>query len=227
MTEVLYQMAKTKASGTAKDGRTRNWSFVVYPESAPENWRDILDEMHLEWVESPLHDLDVNPTGEVKKAHWHVLLLFEGKKSYEQVKDIIAPLNGTIPVVVQSTRGLVRYMAHLDNPEKAQYSPTDIIGHGGADVAELLKPTSAARYVLIREMMIFVRDSGITEYAQLCEYALENRFDDWYPLLCDSATYVMAAYMKSCRYRAEGNGGTPRDKRSARGGAGEGGTSDG
>ena len=34
------------------DNRARNWSLVVYPESAPENWRDILDDYHIPWVES-------------------------------------------------------------------------------------------------------------------------------------------------------------------------------
>ena len=52
----------------AKETRTRSWTFLVYPESAPDNWRDYLDEEHLEWVESPLHEFDVNPTGEVKKT---------------------------------------------------------------------------------------------------------------------------------------------------------------
>ena len=52
------------------DSRARNWSLVVYPESAPENWRDILDDYHIPWVESPLHDKDINPDGEIKKAHW-------------------------------------------------------------------------------------------------------------------------------------------------------------
>ena len=54
--------------------RTRNWTVVLYPESAPENWRDILDALHIEWVESPLHEFDTNATGEVKKPHWHLLL---------------------------------------------------------------------------------------------------------------------------------------------------------
>ena len=31
----------------------RDWTFIVYPESAPENWREILDETHLRWIESP------------------------------------------------------------------------------------------------------------------------------------------------------------------------------
>ena len=28
---------------TTKDGRYRQWTIVVYPESAPENWRNLLD----------------------------------------------------------------------------------------------------------------------------------------------------------------------------------------
>ena len=55
-------MAKNK-----KDVRARTWTFILYPESAPENWRYILDGYHIPWVESPLHDKDVNPDGTVKK----------------------------------------------------------------------------------------------------------------------------------------------------------------
>ena len=57
------------------DSRARNWSLVVYPESAPENWRDILDDYHIPWVESPLHDKDINPDGEIKK-HIGILVYF-------------------------------------------------------------------------------------------------------------------------------------------------------
>ena len=71
--------------------RTRVWTAVVYPDSAPENWRDILDDCHFEWVESPLHEFDTNPTGELKKAHWHIALSFDGPKSYEQVSEILLP----------------------------------------------------------------------------------------------------------------------------------------
>ena len=49
------------------DVRARAWTFIVYPESAPENWRDVLDRFHLQWACSPLHDRDVNATGEPKR----------------------------------------------------------------------------------------------------------------------------------------------------------------
>lgn len=193
-----------KNSSTApKDGRTRNWTFVLYPESAPSNWRDVLDELHCQWIESPLHECDTNPDGECKKAHIHILMLFEGKKSYEQVKTIIEPLNCTIPQICHDARGLVRYMAHLDNPEKFQYSTSDILGHGGADVLEYLKPNSAARYELVREMIDFIANQNITEFQDLMDYAAHERFDDWFPLLCDNSAFVVGQYIKSQRHRSE------------------------
>ena len=143
-------MAKEKAS--AADGRARIWNAIVYPDSAPANWRDVLDEEHIEWAESPLHEFDVNPTGEIKKPHWHIVLSFDGKKSYEQIVDLLAPIRCPIPKRCQSLKGSVRYFAHLDNPEKFQYPVTGIVGHGGFDVAAALAPSSAQRYQLIAEM---------------------------------------------------------------------------
>ena len=184
----------------SRDDRTRNWAFIVYPESAPQNWRDILDELHIQWVESPLHDKDDNADGEQKKEHWHILLLFEGNKSYEQVKEITDKLNATIPIKAMSAKGLVRYMVHLDNPEKHQYDRALIVGHGGVDVAEYLKPTSSTRYQLIGEMMSYVKENLVIELRVLLDYAMTERFDDWFPLLCDNSAYIMGEYIKSCRH---------------------------
>ena len=184
-----------------QDTRVRNWTVVVYPESAPGNWRDILDELHIEWVESPLHDKDINADGTPKKPHYHVLLMFSGKKSYEQVRDeICEEINCPIPKKVHNSKSLVRYMAHLDNPEKAQYDIRDIKSHGGVDVADLLKPSSAERYTYIREMQQWCNENNITEFEDLMNYASAERFDDWYPLLCDSCSYVMTQFLKSKRH---------------------------
>ena len=188
---------------TTVDSRARSWTFVLYPESAPKDWRGVLDDEHIQWVESPLHDKDINPDGTLKKPHWHILLMFEGKKSYEQIKEITDKLNAPIPQKTASARGLVRYMVHMDNPEKFQYNVLDIIGHGGADVSELLKPSSSERYAMIREMISFVREHGIVEFQDLMDYAATNRFDDWFPMLCDSSSYVMSCYIKSCRNRQQ------------------------
>lgn len=189
-------------SGNGPD-RVRLWSAVVYPESAPEGWRDILDDLHIEWVEGPLHDRDVDGNGEVKKPHWHILFLFEGPKSFEQVRAITDELHAPIPQRCHSARGAVRYMAHLDSPHKAQYNPSDIIGHGGADVADLLRPTASQRYELIAEMMQWIVAEDITEMEDVLVYAAQNRKEDWWPLLCDSCAYVVGAMLKSRRHRRD------------------------
>lgn len=194
-------MAGKKSSGNS-ESRTRNWTFVLYPESAPDNWRDLLDDYHIEWVESPIHDSDLNGDGQVKKPHIHIGLFFAGNKTYEQVKEITDKLNCPIPQRCHSARALVRYMAHLDNPEKAQYKTSDIKGHGGLDIAEMLRPASSERYTLIGEMIAFVKSNNIVEFQDLMDYALANEFETWFPLLCDNSAYVVGQYIKSQRHRS-------------------------
>jgi hypothetical protein len=192
---------------TLKDTRTRNWTIVLYPESAPENWREIIDDMHIEWIESPLHDKDLNATGEPKKPHWHVLLMFGGVKSYEQVKELTGALNAPIPERCHNAKAMVRYMVHMDNPEKAQYSQSDIRAHGGVDLAELLRPSSSERYSIISDMIEFVKDNMIIEFQDLMDYARVNEFETWFPLLCDNSAYVVNQYIKSQRHRVNPNTG--------------------
>lgn len=198
-----------KKSSQPKDERTRNWTFVVYPfdgnPPAPENWRDILDDEHVPWIESPLHDRDLNPSGESKKPHIHVLVMYEGKKSFDQIKVITDALNAPIPQKVANVRGLVRYFIHMDNPEKAQYEKEFILSHGGADAAEYLKATGTSRYLLIGEMMDWICENDIIEMEDLLFYARNERFNDWFPLLCDNSTFVMSSFIKSRRHRSLNN----------------------
>ena len=177
--------------------RSRSFAFVIYPESCPENWRDIIDQFHVAWAESPLHEFDTDDNGEVKKPHWHVVLAFDSVKTVDQVKKLIEPLNCTIPIMVNSLRGMVRYFAHLDNPEKHQYSVDQIIGHGGIDIQDLLRLSASARYQCIRKMCMYCDEHGISEFHELMEYAMNKRFEDWFPLLCDNSAYIVNQYLKS------------------------------
>lgn len=183
-----------------KTSRTRNWTIVLYPDSAPDNWREILDELHIEWIESPLHDKDLNADGSLKKPHWHVLLMFGGVKAYEQVIELIKPLNSPIPQKCHNAKALVRYMAHLDNPEKVKYSLNDIKAHGGVDVSELLLPSRSERYTYIGEMMDWCVEEDITEFEDLAMYARREKSDSWFPLLCDNSSYIMSNFLKSRRH---------------------------
>lgn len=168
----------------------REWTFIVYPESSPENWREILDETYLRWVESPLHDKDENADGEAKKEHYHVLLIFDGPVTEKQVLKITEPLNTPIPKKVGSSRGLVRYMAHLDNPEKFQYSIDEIIGHNGVDVAEYFKLTATNKLKVMKDMINYIYENRIDNFADFLMVCIEMS-EDWFDVAVNSNTLAL------------------------------------
>ena len=180
----------------AKIKKSRHWAFVMYPDSMPSNWQEIIQESGLACAISPLHDKDINPDGEVKKEHYHVLASYDGPTTYNNVLEFTKKLNATIPIDLQSVRGMYRYHLHLDNPEKYQYDISDIVGHGGVDVSAMLAPSASERRQVLREMLNFIRDNDITCYSDFVDYCLvENSV--WFEAISEHATYVVKEYIKS------------------------------
>lgn len=193
-------MQGVKSSNKAYDGRgrgrARNWTCVLYPDSAPELWRSILDDLHVSWVESALHDKDINPDGTEKKAHWHVLLMFDGVQSFEQVEEITKRLNAARPEKVKSVKGLLRYFGHLDNPEKYQYGLDGIVCHQGADIGELLVPSYTERKTILNEIRVFIIDNDIRYFCDLLDYAAEEKYSTWFDFLTTSGAATVNNYLR-------------------------------
>lgn len=175
--------------------RHLSWAAILYPESCVSNWRDILDDLHIEWAESPLHDKDVNPTGELKKPHIHLAFTFPAVQTYEEVAKITESIGATIPQPLKNLRGMIRYFIHLDNPEKYQYNRTDIKVHGGMDISNCFL-NSSDRTIMIREMIAFVRENNIMYFSDLFDYADQNN-PDWFDSLCNNSSYCLKEYIKS------------------------------
>ena len=87
-----------------------------------DNWRQLLDETGEKWIESPLHDKDINETTNELKSHIGILLFRLKKKSYNQMLKISEMLNAPKPEKVGSLQGAVQYLWHRNNPEKYQYN---------------------------------------------------------------------------------------------------------
>lgn len=192
------------------DIRKHTYTFILYPDDCVSNWQSLLGEMMVPCLVSPLHDRDLNADGEPKKPHHHILLDFgQNKKSWEQVEDMISSLgSGAVlaPIIFEkgcpackswviTKRSAVRYFVHADNPEKAQYSPSDCICYGGFDFWANYN-ASTNRYEVIRSILQFCRDNGIESFADLLDYCIEYN-EAWYMCLCDSGVYLIKEYMKS------------------------------
>ncbi len=184
---------------TDKSIRARLWTFVLYPESAPKNWIDIMNEEHYEFIVSPLHDKDVDPDGEIKKSHHHIMITFAGNKSFDQIKQITDSLKQPIPQIVHNPRTLIRYFLHLDNPDKYQYNSSEFQCFGGADIGEALKPTYTEKSSMMYDIIGFIKDNNVTELQDVVDYA--RMFEpEWFRLLSESC-YFVNQYLKSSRHR--------------------------
>lgn len=187
-------MKKEKSTAS----RNRNFATVVYPESAPDHWQQILAEQFVPAFISPIHDKDENVTGEKKKEHYHVIIMFDGVKTPEQAKEVFDKIGGVGCEVVKSIRGYARYLCHLDNPDKAQYNPEEVRCLCGADYTSVIG-LSIDKYKSIDEMMDYIDENNIYSYRDLVRYARSER-RDWFRVLCDSGTYVILEYLKSAQW---------------------------
>ncbi len=181
-----------------KEQRSNKWAFLLYKESTPENYLDILEATHVPFVLSPWHDKDVDKdTGEFKKAHKHGALFFESLKSYSQVSDLLTEkLNTPAHVeVVMSPKGMYDYFTHAENPEKTPYNIEDIESGCGFNLDKFLAENNPDLLKLVYEVM---RDSGIREFADFTDLIAE-KFPDLLLYVFDKS-YFFKIYLDSKRY---------------------------
>ena len=183
---------------TKKSIKKRNWAFVLYPESAPEDWFDRLKQSGLMGAISPLHDKDVNADGEPKKAHYHIILVYGNTTTFNNVKSLTDSLNQPIPQALEQIRGYYRYLTHKDNPEKYQYSDSDIVTFGGFDISDFVEMTKSEVTKYIKEIHAFVRDNNITEYSDLCDMLIDAGLEELYEVAINHTLFVNS-YISSRR----------------------------
>lgn len=201
-----------------KNVKKRNWAFVLYPESAPKNWREILAQSGVQCAISPLHDRDVNPTGEPKKPHYHVILVYGNPTTYNNVKAFTnGRLGQTVPQPLEQVQGYYRYLTHDDNPEKAQYSKNDIEHLNGFDIREFVELSKSEVIRIKRELLAFIRDNKIYEYADLMELLMDGGEEtaDYFEVASNN-TVFFDRYLSSRRFRVAGGGEDQREHERSR-----------
>lgn len=190
-----------------KEKRTRNWSTIIYPKqgeqdetTCPENWADILGELGVKVAVSPLHDKDVNGDGTPKKPHRHVLIAFEGVKSKEQAKEIFDRIGGVGAEPVNSLYGMTRYLTHMDNPEKAQYSTMDVLTFGGFEYKRYASSKDDEEKQTVShmgEIMGIVTENLVFSFSDLAEILMMERPELFTVMRKNS--YFFAQFLKSKR----------------------------
>lgn len=120
----------------AKD-KARYFTFLLYPESIPNDWNQRLELMGVPIAVSPLHDRDKsNVEGQTyKKAHYHVVYVAKNPVTTDSVRKRIQRALGPgsvskVQIVVQSMENMYLYLTHESKDaiakNKHKYSKRDI-----------------------------------------------------------------------------------------------------
>lgn len=182
------------------ESRARVWTFILWKESMDPDSENIINNFHVPFCMSPLHDKDFNEDGSPKKPHYHVILNFSGVKSFDQVKEITDACKGQFPVRVNDIFGLTRYLIHLDDPDKAPYNKSDIISHGGYDVDFYFEMPNSKKSVYIKEIALYINEHNIMEFDDINTYALYHK-PEWFYILSECATNYFKVLINSRRHK--------------------------
>lgn len=184
----------------AKIIKKRYWAFCGYPESLPDDWKEQLIQTGLPCAISPLHDRDVNPTGETKKPHYHVILCYNGPTALSVVEKLTRQLGQPNPQAIENVKGYYRYLSHRDNPEKAQYDENEIETLNGFNVADYSDLTRSEVLEVKQKIIAIIRSCDIIEYCDLMDMLLDDGMMlEWE--VASSHTFFFEKYITSRRYK--------------------------
>ncbi len=182
--------------------KKRNWGAVIYPESAPADWKEILKIKGLSFAVSPLHDKDINDevSKTKKKEHYHIILCFGAPTTFNNVKEILDELNQPIPIPLESVRGYYRYFTHKDNADKYQYDEKEIEVYNGFNVDDVMN--SFEVFQALKQIQALIIELNIYEYSYLIDYLLQSEYMELWNVAC-SHTLFLNTYITSKRHAFE------------------------
>lgn len=196
----------------ARQSRYRNFTFLLYPDSAPEDWISILKKSLIPMYVSPhIKDKDLVHEEEDRKDHDHIMVMFDSPKNADCLDDLIKEVHGVKPplqtFVVQNARSMARYLTHMDQPEKYPYwmdPEHEVIELNGiTPYKEFVKSNAeskALRLQMTKDIIDFARKHHITSFSQMCAHCSDNDLDDWLSLLMWENSFGFSAFFKNSYY---------------------------
>lgn len=115
--------------------KSRFFTFLLYPESIPEDWEMKLELLSVPMAISPLHDKDKAKTGGYKKPHYHVIYVAKNPVTADSVRVKIKRALGDqsvalVQIIRTSIENTYLYLTHESKDaiekQKHVYDKADI-----------------------------------------------------------------------------------------------------
>ena len=179
-----------------KKQKVRNFSVIVYPDSATlnKNWRENIVALGHKAIISPIHDKDIDNNGLPKKPHYHVCVFRENATTWNScVKTMSANVDSSIKYV-EVLRGTIQasydYMSHKNAPSKAQYKEEDVVCLNGFSPFDYQKQTRTDKLNLTKEIYIYIENNTIEEFSDLIQLLIMEEKDDLIEYVANHAYFI-------------------------------------
>lgn len=146
--------------------KTNKWWFIAYPESLPYNWLDELESTGLKIFISPLHDSDIDDNKQIKKSHYHVILVTDAPTTFKHINEnVVALVHGVRLKPIIGLKGAFDYLTHENNPSKAHYCRDDICYLNGACLADVHEESISSNCFEV--ILTLITDEKIASFRHL------------------------------------------------------------
>lgn len=181
--------------------KARNFAFIIYPESSPEDWRDKLNSLDIAMAISPIHDkdkrvlkdedvlnlsfdeLDLYNQGKLLlKPHHHVMYCAPNPVTVDGVRaKIKRKLGGNALSHVEIVDGVESYYKYLTHEskdaikkKKVKYDKKDIEHLNGFDIDRYITLDDAQKKEMFNAMLRVIISERIMNIIDLSEYIIAN-----------------------------------------------------
>lgn len=193
-------------------GRSNMWQTVVWLTDVfdYEHLKGFLDGLQIPCCSvchnKDCYDSDVTEDGKLKHVagaakpiHAHVIFKFDSLKSLAQVQDLCAGIkfatNDHFEKCVAPS-ACMRYLCHLDHPEKVQYAIEEVDTFSGFSYDPFKKLSPEAKAALIPEIIKYIEEERISSYAYLCRFVAFNR-PELIPVVMKDFSFGLKCYCES------------------------------
>lgn len=165
--------------------KARYFTFLLYPESIPENWEMQLEMIGIPMAISPLHDRDKsNVEGqEYKKAHYHVIYVAANPVTSHSVRMRIQRALGKdsvakVQVVKQSMENMYLYLTHESKDaiakNKYKYNKKDIKLLNNFDIDRYVVLDVEDKDEMLNDVCDMIDEHGLANIRELRRFIKER-----------------------------------------------------
>lgn len=147
----------------------------------------------------------VPKVGERKKPHRHVFIQFDYSVPLQTALGKVAPLDIYYLEVVMSRKAYIRYMCHLDNPEKHRYDVRQVVTLGGVDISCLFVSNGDESVKADEHIYKVIRENHVRSLTYLVEILRKTNMLDCAREV-KAHHYYWVSYMKDLTFKDKAHG---------------------